>query len=123
MPDEGKKAVPPCRTARIRNEQALLFRLVDLAELLEEFFELIDHLGTQRSIVLADKRRVMRLGGIVRLGEKVVADSHGLLHHLENLRLFRRLETNCHIAVENHLFQTIVDLLFRYLKFAILSCI
>lgn len=58
----------------------------------------------------------MRLGGIVRLGEKVVADSHGLLHHLENLRLFRRLKTNCHIAVENHLFQTIVDLLFRYLK-------
>ena len=55
----------------------------------------------------------MRLGGIVRLGEKVVADSHGLLHHLENLRLFRRLETNCHIAVENHLFQTVVDLLFQ----------
>lgn len=72
---KAKKAVPPCRTARIRNEQALLFRLVDLAELLEEFFELIDHLGTQRSIVLADKRRVMRLGGIVRLGEKVVADT------------------------------------------------
>ena len=110
---KAKKAVPPCRTAPNRNEPALLFRLVDLAKLLEEFFELTHHLDTQRSIVLADKRGVMRLGGIVRLGEKVVADSHGLLHHLENLRLLRRLKTNCHIAVENHLFQTIVDLLFQ----------
>ena len=82
---KAKKAVPPCRTAPNRNEPALLFRLVDLAKLLEEFFELTHHLDTQRSIVLADKRGVMRLGGIVRLGEKVVADSHGLLHQHETI--------------------------------------
>ena len=37
---KAKKAVPPCRTARVRNEQALLFRLVDFDKLLEEIFEL-----------------------------------------------------------------------------------
>ena len=64
---KAKKAVPPCRTAPNRNEPALLFRLVDLAKLLEEFFELTHHLDTQRSIVLADKRGVMRLAGLFAL--------------------------------------------------------
>ena len=41
---KAKKAVPPCRTAPNRNEPALLFRLVDLAKLLEEFFELIGYI-------------------------------------------------------------------------------
>lgn len=91
-------------------DRATLFRLVDFAQLLEKFVVSPDHLGTQSRIVLAHERGIVRLGGIVGFGEKVVANGDGLLHHFENLVLFRRLETNSHIAVENHLFQTVIDL-------------
>ena len=60
-----------------------------------------------------DERTVVRLGGIVGLREEIVADGNGLLHHFENLLFLRRLEADRHIAVENHLFQTVVDLLFQ----------
>ena len=63
--------------------------------------------------MLADERTVVRLGGIVGLREEIVADGNGLLHHFENLLFLRRLEADRHIAVENHLFQTVVDLLFQ----------
>ena len=63
--------------------------------------------------MLADKRRIVRLGRIHRFGEQVVANADGLLHHLENLLLFRRLETDSHIAVENNLLKAVVNLLLQ----------
>ena len=64
-------------------------------------------------MVFADQRFVVRFGGIADLCDQLVAKGDGLLHQLENFLLLRRLEGNGHIAVENHLFQTIVDLLLQ----------
>ena len=55
----------------------------------------------------------MRFGGVHRFGEQIVAQSHGLLHHFENLFLLRRLEADSHIAIENDLLEAVVDLLLQ----------
>lgn len=101
------------RSAVFQRKGTTLFLFVDLAQLLEELAENIVYLGTQGSIVFADERRIVRFGRIHRLGEQVIAHGNGLLHHLEDLLLFRRLETDSHIAVENNLLEAVINLLFQ----------
>ena len=62
------------------------------------------------TISLQQLEKAMLLG---KLGEQIVANADGLLHHLENLLLFRRLKTDSHIAVENNLLKAVVNLLLQ----------
>ena len=106
-----QRLFPSCEVRVGRQEGAtLLLLLVDGAQLLEEFLEGIVHLGAQRGVVLAHERAVVRLGGVHRLGEQRIAQSNSLLHYGEDLLLFRRLEADGHIAIENDLFEAVVDL-------------
>ena len=102
------------RSAVFQRKGTTLLLAVDLAQFLEELAESVVDLGAQGSVVLADERRIVRLGGIHRLGEQVVAHGNSLLHHLEDLLLFRRLETDSHIAVENNLLEAVINLFFQY---------
>ena len=90
-----------------------LFRSVDFAQFLEQSEERCDDLLAQRCVVFAHERAVVRLGRVHRLGEELVAQSDGLLHHTEDLLLLRGLEADRHIAVENDLLEAVVDLLFQ----------
>ena len=62
----------------------------------------------------AVKTTASAIADLIEAGhEVVIAHGNGLLHHLENLLLFRRLETDSHIAVENNLFEAVINLLFQ----------
>ena len=84
----------------VRERTRELLLVADLALFFEELAESVVNLGTQGSVVLADERRVARLGGIHRIGKQIVAHENGLLHHLENFLLFQRLETDSYITVK-----------------------
>lgn len=70
-------------------------------------------ISARRARSACGRATVVRLGGIHRFGEQIVANADGLLHHLENLLLFRRLKTDSHIAVENNLLKAVVNLLLQ----------
>ena len=76
------------RSAVFQRKGTTLLLAVDLAQFLEELAESVVDLGAQGSVVLADERRIVRL--------------------------FRRLKTDSHIAVENNLLEAVINLFFQY---------